>query len=92
MLFGVRPGDPLVLVAGCVVLAIAGVAAAYLPALTRRVGGSDAGAADGVIGDRPQSQSSWGLSSTAVPLRAAGRANAFCSECPLNVSTLRQNF
>jgi ABC-type antimicrobial peptide transport system permease subunit len=32
VLFGVRPGDPLVLVAGCVVLLIAGVVAAYLPA------------------------------------------------------------
>jgi predicted permease len=32
VLFGVRPGDPLVLVAGCVVLVIAGVTAAYLPA------------------------------------------------------------
>jgi len=32
VLFGVRPGDPLVLVAGCVVLVIAGLTAAYLPA------------------------------------------------------------
>jgi len=32
VLFGVRPGDPRVLVAGCVVLVIAGVVAAYLPA------------------------------------------------------------
>jgi len=32
VLFGVRPGDPMVLVAGCVVLAIAGLVAAYLPA------------------------------------------------------------
>jgi predicted permease len=32
VLFGVRPGDPLVLVTGCVVLVIAGLTAAYLPA------------------------------------------------------------
>ena len=32
VLFGVRPGDPRVLVAGCVLLVIAGVVAAYLPA------------------------------------------------------------
>jgi putative ABC transport system permease protein len=32
VLFGVRPGDPRVLVAGCVVLVIAGLTAAYLPA------------------------------------------------------------
>jgi putative ABC transport system permease protein len=32
VLFGVKPGDPLVLVAGCVVLVLAGLTASYLPA------------------------------------------------------------
>ena len=58
---------------------------------TRRVGGSDAGAADGVIGDCPQSQSSWGDCLTAVQTRAAGRANVL-QRVPVERQHLRQNF